>query len=94
VYKTSYKLRTIWTGLVVSSTVHAPTRFVICVRIRESGHALVTELVQRLDRVDVTSVDEGVEAFGANLEVSLVKVERQLAKVGSALSVFKNVEQD
>jgi hypothetical protein len=62
--------------------------------MRDSGHAPVTELVQRLDRVDVTSEDEGVEASGANLDVIFVNVVRQLARVVSLLSVVKNVEQD
>jgi len=94
VYKTSYILRTDWTVLIVSSLVHAPTKFVICVRMRDSGHAPVTELVQRSVRVVVTSEDVGVEAPGANVEVIFVNVERQLAREESELSVFKNAVQD
>lgn len=54
-YKASYILRTDWTALVVSSSGHAPKKFVICVRMRDSGHASVTEVVQRLVRAVVTS---------------------------------------
>ena len=42
--------------------------------------------MQRLVGVDVTSEDEGVGAPGVNSEV----VERQLARVVSALRSFKN----
>ena len=38
-------------------------------RMRDSGHALVTEVVQRMVGVDVTSEDEGVGAPGVNSEV-------------------------
>jgi hypothetical protein len=62
--------------------------------MRDSGHTPVSELVQRLVRVDVTSEDEGVEASGANLEVIFFNVEKQLARVESLLSVVKNTEQD
>ena len=53
----------------------------------------MTELVQRLSRVDVTSEDEGVGAPGANLVVTFFNVERQLARVASALRSFKNEAQ-
>lgn len=53
----------------------------------------MTELGQRLPRAVVTSVDEGVGAPGANAEVMLFNKERQLAKVGSELSVIKYVVQ-
>lgn len=53
----------------------------------------MTELAQRLVRVDETSESEGVGAPGANAEVIFVNVERQLAKVESVLSAFKNVVQ-
>jgi len=61
--------------------------------MRDSGHEFVTELVQRLVRVDVTSADEGVEAPGANLEVIFVNVVRQPARVESELNVFRNAVQ-
>jgi hypothetical protein len=61
--------------------------------MRDSGHAPVTELAQRLVRVDVTSDDEGVGLPGAKAEVIFVNVERQLARVGSVLRVFRNVVQ-
>jgi len=61
--------------------------------MRDSGHVSVTELVQRLSRVDLTSEDEGVAAPGANLDVIFDNVERQLAREGSVLRVFKNPEQ-
>jgi len=53
----------------------------------------VTELVQRLVRVDLTSSDEGVEAPGANFEVIFVNEVRQPATVESVSNVFRNVEQ-
>ena len=53
----------------------------------------MTELVQRLVRVDVTSEDEGVSAPGAKAEVIFVNVVRQLDRVESVLSSFKNVVQ-
>jgi hypothetical protein len=62
--------------------------------MRDSGHAPVTELVQRLVRADVTSDDEGVGLPGAKAEVIFVNVERQLVRVGLVLSAIKNVEQD
>lgn len=93
-YKASYILRISWTGLVVSSSGHAPKKFVICVRMRDSGHASATEVVQRPVRVDVTSEDDGVGAPGANLEVILVNVVRQPETVESVSNVFKNVVQD
>jgi hypothetical protein len=73
---------------------HAASKAVICVRMRDSGHALATEEVQRLVRVDVTSDDEGVGPPGAKAAVTFVNVERQLARVESVLSAFKNVVQD
>lgn len=54
----------------------------------------MTELEQRLVRVDVTSEEEGVGAPGANKAVIFVNVERQLATKGSELSVVKNAVQD
>lgn len=62
--------------------------------MRDSGHALVTELVQRLVRVVETAEDEGVAAPGAKAEVIFASVVRQLATVESVLSAFKNVMQD
>jgi hypothetical protein len=63
--------------------------------MRDSGQALVAELVQRLVRVVLTSEDEGVvEVPGAKREVMFDNVERQLARVASVLSVVKNEEQD
>ena len=62
-------------------------------RMRDSGHAPVTELVQRLVRVELTSDDEGVGPPGAKAVVIFVNVERQLLRVESVLSAFKNVEQ-
>ena len=43
----------------------------ICVRMRDLGHTPVTELAQRLVRVDVTSDDEGVGLPGVKAEVIL-----------------------
>jgi len=53
---------------------------------------LVTDAVQSSDRVDVTSDDVGVVPPGAKAEVIFVNVVRQLARVASVLSAFKNVE--
>jgi hypothetical protein len=81
------------TGLVVSSLGHAAKKAVICERMGDSGHAPVTVLVQRPVRVVVTSDDEGVGSPGAKAEVIFVNVVRQLVRVESELSAFKNVVQ-
>lgn len=52
----------------------------------------MTDAVQSSDRVDVTSDDVGVVPPGAKAEVIFVNVVRQLARVASVLSAFKNVE--
>jgi hypothetical protein len=53
----------------------------------------VTESLQSLVRAGVTSDDEGVGLPGAKAEVTLVSVERQLARLESLLSEFKKVVQ-
>ena len=53
----------------------------------------MTESVQNLVRVDVTSEDEGVLAPGAKAEVIFVNIERQLERVEFVLSARKNVVQ-
>jgi len=62
--------------------------------MRDSGQVAVTELVQRLVRVVVTTEDEGfVGAPGAKTEVIFVNVDRQLLTVESVSRLFKNVVQ-
>ena len=60
---------------------------------RDSGHVPVTESVQNLVRVDITSEDEGVLVPRAKAEVIFINIERQLERVEFVLSARKNVVQ-